>query len=252
MSDPSINWHKRFSQQAAWTKPLRDFLIDQAGLSGARQVLEVGCGTGALLSEMGLRFGRVIFGLDINPEHLAQAALLTPQPRLTQADARALPFPNNSFDVTFCHFLLLWIPKPLQVIQEMARLTRPGGFVLACAEPDYGGRIDYPFELERAGKWQQESLSQQGADPLIGRQLMEIFTQAKLLNIQTGLFGGEWKADSLREQGSEWEVLEHDLSYLPQGWNQAQVEALKRIDHEAVARRSRIMYVPTFYAWGRK
>ena len=253
MSKSTIDWHHRFSQQAAWTKPLRDYLFSQVELACAGRVLEVGCGTGVLLQEIESLFGGDIFGLDIDPNHLAQASCHTIRSHLVHSDAHALPFPNDSFDITFCHFLLLWIKKPVQVLFEMSRITRPGGHVLALAEPDYGGRIDYPFELERAGAWQQESLRLQGADPHIGRQLAEVFTQAGLVDVQTGLLGGQWDSVYSGEAwASEWEVLEHDLKYLPQGWNRAQVDELKRIEEKARERGARILYVPTFYAWGKK
>jgi len=41
-----MDWHKRYVQQAGWTSELRNYLFKRAGLSGARRVLEVGCGSG--------------------------------------------------------------------------------------------------------------------------------------------------------------------------------------------------------------
>jgi ubiquinone/menaquinone biosynthesis C-methylase UbiE len=45
-----MNWHNRFLQQAGWTRDLRTYLFAQAGIERARRVLEVGCGTGAVLA----------------------------------------------------------------------------------------------------------------------------------------------------------------------------------------------------------
>ena len=57
-----MEWHKRFVQQAAWTRELRLYLFKRAGMPVARRVLEVGCGTGAILS--GLTTRAVVHGLD--------------------------------------------------------------------------------------------------------------------------------------------------------------------------------------------
>jgi SAM-dependent methyltransferase len=253
VEESSVDWHTRFEQQAVWTKPLRDYLFNQIGLARAGKVLEVGCGTGAVLVDVKTRCEASPFGLDLNFDHLALASIHASRSRLLQADAYSTPFPTASFDITFCHYLLLWIEDPIQVLTEMRRITRPGGHVLALAEPDYGGRMDYPFELETLGTWQKESLRNQGADPRIGRQLAKFFVQAGLVNVQTGLLGGEWKIPpSSAGWTSEWEILEHDLQYLVQPPSQAQVEALKEVEKKAQADGSRILFVPTFYAWGRK
>jgi ubiquinone/menaquinone biosynthesis C-methylase UbiE len=253
MSQPSFDWHQRFVRQATWTKSLRDFLFSQVKLEQARQVLEVGCGTGALLAETEGRFSGRSFGLDINPQHLEQAAAHTSRSILTLGDAHTLPFSSGTFDLTFCHYLLLWVHNPLRVIQEMSRVTLPGGYILAFAEPDYGGRIDYPFELSQLGCWQQEALRVQGADPQIGRQLADLFSQVGLDAVQIGLLGGEWKGIFSEEEWiSEWQVLNHDLSLLSQGWDQAQVEALQKLDRESREVKTRVLFVPTFYAVARK
>ena len=68
---PAVDWHARFLQQASWTKDLRAYLFERAGLARARRVLEVGCGTGAILSDLK---GEAIHGLDLDPLRLVEAA----------------------------------------------------------------------------------------------------------------------------------------------------------------------------------
>ena len=48
--------------------------------------------------------------------------------------------------------------NPLQALDEMKRVTRPGGHVLILAEPDYTHRIDFPDELEYLGKFRLNRL----------------------------------------------------------------------------------------------
>lgn len=247
-----IHWHERFVQQSLWTLPLRDYLFQQINIEPHARILEAGCGTGALLAEMERRLPGDLIGLDLNAAFLRQASSNIQRAKLIQGDARQLPFAEGSFDLAYCHFLLLWVDDPAEVVAEMKRVLCPGGHLLALAEPDYGGRIDYPHPLEQAGKWQTQSLIHQGADPLTGRRLADYFTASGLKDIQTGCLGGEWKLCEAEDGSAEWEILEHDLQFLPEGWDRTLADRLKKLDQESRQRGSRVLFVPVFYAWGQK
>lgn len=244
----SIDWHNRFLAQARWTKSLRDYLYQRAGLSEARLVLDVGCGTGALLGEL-IEQGAIAYGLDISRAHLALAMRSAGKARLACGDAHRLPFPDNSFDIALCHYTLLWVSNPLIVVSEMARITRPGGAVLALAEPDYGGRIDYPDALAQIGAWQREALVMQGADPLFGRKLGGIFHRAGLKNIESGILGSQWKETTSEDIASEWAVIRSDANTLGDV-PEAGLSRLYEIDQTAYQQGNRVLFVPTFYAIG--
>ena len=184
------DWHRRFVQQAAWTSTLREHLLGRLE-EKTPKTLEVGCGTGAVLAELSDRFPEV-HGLDPNLTYLVLAGENADQARRVLGDGHTLPYADGSFDLVTCHFLLLWVDNPLQVVEEMHRVARPGGAVFAFAEPDYGGRIDYPAELEPLGRWQEAALQTQGACTRLGRRLAEIFHQAGLAQVETGLLGGQW------------------------------------------------------------
>ena len=145
-----MNWHARYLQQAAWTRDLRTYLFDKAGLKSARRVLEVGCGTGAILRE--LETPASVLGLDLNPAALTQALVNAPAASLTHANGLAIPFPDYSFDIVYCHYYLLWARDPLQAVLEMKRVTKRGGHILALAEPDYYARVDKPDALRPLGE----------------------------------------------------------------------------------------------------
>jgi SAM-dependent methyltransferase len=268
-----MDWHQRYTQQARWTQPLREYIYAQIKISTATRTLDVGCGTGVLELELLSLNQGAIFGLDIDPANLALAINHAPGAFYTQADAHQIPFPAGTFDIVLCHFLLLWVADPVQVVREMRRLARPGGAVLALAEPDYAGRIDYPAEFTLLGKWQREALIHQGAQPDLGRRLGEIFSQAGLELIETGILGGQWKQPPTQEEWElEWEVLEYDLissqrpdpvfarnehrdkaiASLQPNLPDLKVELarLKQLDWLAWQRRVRLLYIPTFYAWG--
>lgn len=54
-----------------------------------------------------------------------------PSVRFQQGDATSLPFPDASFDVVFCRYLLIHMVDPLRVVREMLRVVRPGGLAIA-------------------------------------------------------------------------------------------------------------------------
>jgi SAM-dependent methyltransferase len=243
------NWHQRFTLQAQWTGDLRRYLYNRIGVQSIGRILEIGCGTGALLPEL-LSLGHAdTHGLDLNRDFLEVASRNAQEACLTCGDAHGLPYPENSFDLTLCHFLLLWVGRPVSVLREMMRVTRRGGVVAALAEPDYGGRIDYPPELARLGDLQAMALRDQGADPEVGRKLRGLFTDAGVKGMESGVLGSQW-IDSPTEEyrESEWAVLGSDLGgYL----SAAEIENFRQSDESAWGRGERVLFVPTFYAWGR-
>jgi ubiquinone/menaquinone biosynthesis C-methylase UbiE len=240
-----MNWHTRCSQQAKWTRDLRAYIFDKIKLDDATRVLEVGCGTGAILSELPSRFS--LHGLDIDPAALVQCKIHAPAASLIRGNALQLSYSDKSFDVVYCHFLLLWVRDPLQALLEMKRVTRPGGNIIAFAEPDYSNRIDRPAELIPLGKWQTEALKKQGADPRFGARLAESFFQAGIQIIETGAIQGGENEASPEEWELEWTVIESDLAgSVPD----EDIQKMKLLDKAARERGERVLHVPTHFAWG--
>ena len=255
-----VDWHKRYQEQARWTKDLRQFLYRRTGVEKAERILDLGCGTGVLAKELGETTQAEIHCLDINPAYIRYAAEEDPGQFPTIGDAHQLPYDSEIFDITLCHFLLLWVSNPAQVLSEMIRVTRAGGVVMSLAEPDYGGRIDYPLKLEKLGTLQQESLRLQGADPLMGRRLAGLFSSAGLAELESGVLGGQWSRQTMIAGfESEWRIFKSDLAYLANSTveenlplTEAELRKLKELSRAASARGERVLFVPTFYAWGIK
>ncbi len=242
-------WHERYQQQAYWTRNLRQYVFERIGLQTADKILDVGCGTGVILEELGRLSSASLHGVDIDPQPLMMVKNTLPYAMETRADAHKLPFYSRVFNITLCHFVMLWLAQPRSAIDEMVRVTRLGGFVCALAEPDYGGRIDYPPELAVIGEWQIEALREQGANPLIGRELMSLFSQAGLANIEAGVLGGQWNNIlNLQEFELEWLVVQADLERNKGFIDSA--EKLKALELNARRKQQRVLYVPTFYVFG--
>ncbi len=235
--------HQRYTQQAAWTAPALRHLLAAAGLPNARRVLEVGCGTGAILRTLTMPPSGVLAGLDINRPALQLAQQHAPAAQLTASDAHRLPYPDASFDIAFCHFVLLWLADPARGLAEMRRVVRPGGAVLALAEPDYSQRVDAPPEVAELGQAQTEALRARGADPAVGGRLPALFAAAGLQLVDTGPLqtsspAAEGEASTLRADLSGHVPAEQLARWLAQ-------------DAAAWAAGTRRLHVPTYYAFGR-
>ena len=175
--------NRRYEQQTAWSAELRQFIYKQLP-QGKLKILEVGCGTGAVLRcverEIPDRV-RLLCGVDIDPEALRFASE-NGCGNLSAAFGEALPFPENSFDLVLCHYLLLWVKDPVDVLKEMRRVTRTGGITAALAEPCYAEMTAAPAELGELAKKQREALICQGIDPEAGRKLAAEFQAAGFPN----------------------------------------------------------------------
>ena len=241
-------WHQRYLQQANWTQNIRKYLYQKCRLRNATRVLDVGCGTGALEKEYPENTAGSIFGVDIDIKRLQFAKKYSSTTVYSTSDCRCLPFSAATFDISLCHFLLLWVDGVEDTLAEMKRVTHPGGYLLAMAEPDYGGRIDFPNELVQLGTWQTQALKEQGANPFTGRRLRALFSNAGLTDVEVGVLGGQWTAENPGDFELEWQVLATDL--LDNHDFQKHAKDFKTIELASRATQQRILFVPVFYAFG--
>lgn len=242
-------WHDRFLLQAQWTEGLRAYFFDLIKDDSISSILDIGCGTGALLTDLGLLSPAQIVGADTNLGYLTLARSHCPDCGLANADAHLLPFAPASFDVVLCHYFLMWVGDPAHALVEMTRVVKPGGTVVAFAEPDYGGRIDYPPEFDSIRDLQLAGLQSAGADPRMGRRLQSLFQSGDFQAIQCGVYQGSWPSvRNTADLDSEWKMLAEDLSgsLAPR-----ELAALQEQDLAARKKGTRLIYVPTFYAWGK-
>jgi phosphatidylethanolamine/phosphatidyl-N-methylethanolamine N-methyltransferase len=107
-------------------------------------VLEVGIGTGLALD---FYAGHVqVTGIDLSAEMLREAEAKARKGRLKnlaglhQMDARQIAFPDASFDHVAAMHIMSVVPEPEKVLDEMARVVRPGGSVMIANH--FAGRAD--------------------------------------------------------------------------------------------------------------
>jgi len=243
------DWHMRYLQQSQWTQDIRRQIFANARLEPDDCVLEVGVGTGAVLSRIAADYDCVLAGIDIDYQSLRFAQSILPICTLTQADAHILPFPDDKFSLTYCHYLLMWVDDPIQALAEMQRVTRPGGFMIALAESDYSARIDFPPPLDILGRLQTDALQAQGADIRMGRKLGGLFHKAGFSDIEVGLLGARWETDQSQDDDeTEWMTLFSDLG---ERLSAQELTEYQQADEWAGRAGSRVLFIPTFYAVGK-
>ena len=109
-------------------------------LSATDSVLDVGCGTGALLYQLSGSYpGAHLGGIDPSPEMLAIARhRLPPGIELKQGWAESIPFPDGAVDVVVSCNVLHYIREPLVALRDMLRVVRPKGkLVITDWSDDY-------------------------------------------------------------------------------------------------------------------
>jgi ubiquinone/menaquinone biosynthesis C-methylase UbiE len=107
----------------------------------ATAVLDVACGTGALLSLVrGVAPAARLAGVDLSESELRLAAQRLPDSQLSVARAQALPLTRGSVDLVLCHMALMLMDRPEDAILEIRRVLRAGGLFSAVtnrpAAPD--------------------------------------------------------------------------------------------------------------------
>ena len=126
--DEFAGWYER-ERGRGYHQMLDDLevaLVERYGRGG--DVLEAGCGTGLILERIA-GFARSARGIDLSGGMLARAHARGLE--VAQASVTALPYRDDSFDVVCSFKVLAHVSEIETALGEMARVTRPGGHVLA-------------------------------------------------------------------------------------------------------------------------
>jgi ubiquinone/menaquinone biosynthesis C-methylase UbiE len=196
-------------QSVAWDLMDDDkakYLLDFTGNSRGR-LLEVGCGSARLSARLAV-VGFETIGLDSSLAGLTLAKQTYQQRGLNNfkglsADAYQLPFADNCFDGVLSTGLLEHFQNPVPLLQEMARVTKPGGFIYADILPKKTWRLLVLFDFIRP-------LLGRHTDPLFEmpfsrKDILQFATESGLKDIEVfpaGIYWPRWPV--LR--GNRWLV----------------------------------------------
>jgi SAM-dependent methyltransferase len=196
----------RLRRQSEELRPEALALLDRIGLLPGQSAIDLGCGPSGILDMLADRVGpggRVV-GLDANAAHVAIAADRARRHGLANVsvmtgDARHTGLPRGTFDLVHARALLVTIPDPAEVVAEMARLARPGGWI-AGQEPDAGFALCHPplAAWDRLLDLFRASFGRSGADVRTGRRLGELFCAAGIEQVGVAVLAPAYPAGHSR------------------------------------------------------
>jgi 2-polyprenyl-6-hydroxyphenyl methylase/3-demethylubiquinone-9 3-methyltransferase len=93
-----------------------------------KTVLDIGCGAGILTNALAKK-GHKVYGIDLSPSSLSTAKKYDETGTVTYevANAYALPYPNETFDVVCAMDVLEHVEEPKLLVSEASRVLKPGG-----------------------------------------------------------------------------------------------------------------------------
>jgi ubiquinone/menaquinone biosynthesis C-methylase UbiE len=175
---------RKLELQALETIEERTPLYKEIGLKNAKLVLDVGCGSGTVTRDISHYSKGKVIAVDGSKNMIKVAFNVLKKNKknieLLISSAEYLPFDDNVFDIVTCNLLLMWANNPQNVVNEMARVVKTNGKVLASLEPDYGGKLHYPENPKIDPIFAGEAIRKKGGDPHIGRKLRLLFVRAGL------------------------------------------------------------------------
>lgn len=147
-------------QMGRFSRLLAPEFLDFAEVSDGGRILDAGCGTGALTSEIGRRTtsARVV-AVDISSAYVEHAMRRNWDPRISfeVADLTALPFPDSHFDQVISQLVLDFVPDTPRVFNEIKRVLRPGGRFSGAVWDARGGLVFNRFFLDTAAVLDDEA-----------------------------------------------------------------------------------------------
>ena len=113
---------------------------DLASVLPGKTALDVGCGPGALTSELVRRLGaKAVAAVDPSESFVAATRSRLPGVDVCSGSTEQLPFEAATFDVTLAQLVFHFVKDPIAAARELARVTRKGG-VVAANVWDFAGR----------------------------------------------------------------------------------------------------------------
>jgi SAM-dependent methyltransferase len=136
--DVAADAYDRF--MGRYSRSLSPQLADLAGVRAGQRALDVGCGPGALTTELVGRLGaEAVAAADPSEPFVRASRQRHPGVEVAVAAAEDLPFDDGVFDAALAQLVVSFMSDPVAGLGEMRRVTRAGGIVAACVWDHAGG-----------------------------------------------------------------------------------------------------------------
>jgi ubiquinone/menaquinone biosynthesis C-methylase UbiE len=139
-----IEAHQRYSERA---DDYLDWILDRLQPRPGDLVVDVGCGVGSIHPPLCTRGVRAVLGVDVS-KAMVQASQRQANERglpviVIEADAQALPLPDDAYDCAMANHMLFHVPDQRAALRELRRVLRKphGRVVLTAAAPEHRSRL---------------------------------------------------------------------------------------------------------------
>ena len=207
-----------------------------------------GCGAAIATSSMATEMIK-----DKTLEEAEKVLSNIPNIKLMEADVLDLPFMDETFDLVVFTVVLIYIKDQQKALNEMARVTKKGGIVIATSEPDYASYISYPEDP--IAPLVTKNMEYLGADTLTGRKLKFLFANAGL-KTEVGI-----------ETAGDYIIIKDDTKLLDMfheqfwvvekifkrfDWTEEEIEQYRTEMEKRKKMGTQFAFMPSFYAIGKK
>ncbi|PUB31686.1 methyltransferase family protein [Promicromonospora sp. AC04] len=169
-----------------YAEPLADQFAELVGIRPGQRALDVGCGPGALTERLVARLGaHAVAAVDPSTSFIEAVRARCAGADVRLGTAENLPFDDDSVDLSAAQLVVHFMSDPVAGLQEMARVTRPGGQVAANIWDFHGGRA--PQSVFWGAVRDLDPAATDESDPAGAREghLAELFRAAGLTTLRS-------------------------------------------------------------------
>jgi SAM-dependent methyltransferase len=168
-----------------YSVPLAPQLADFAGIEAGRRAIDVGCGPGALTTELVHRLGPDnVAAVDPSEPFVAAAKERHPGVDVRLATAEQLPFDDDQFDAALAQLVVHFMADAVGGLREMARVTRPDGVVAASVWDLAGSRAPISLFWDAAREDNPSVIDESDLAGAREGHLSELFEAAGLRDVE--------------------------------------------------------------------